>query len=55
MQGNRRLVKEGLLVKISKNKAQERHFFLFNDVLVYTKKSQIGNTFIFRGMIELEK
>src|SRR5690349_3535184 len=51
----RKLIKEGQLVKISKNKEQERTFFLFSDMLLYAKKSALGKTFILRGLVTLEK
>eukprot|EP01119_Soliformovum_irregulare_P017773 TRINITY_DN5333_c0_g1_i1.p1 TRINITY_DN5333_c0_g1~~TRINITY_DN5333_c0_g1_i1.p1 ORF type:complete len:638 (+),score=152.97 TRINITY_DN5333_c0_g1_i1:96-2009(+) len=56
MENNRRFVKEGTLMKISKNKEQERHFFLFNDILIYTARSKISSTqYVFKGMIWLDK
>lgn len=42
-------------MKISGNKIQERYFFLFNDVLIYTQKSKISNSYTFRGTIDLDK
>jgi hypothetical protein len=35
-------VKEGTFVKVSKGKAQTRHFYLFNDVLVYCRIHKVG-------------
>jgi hypothetical protein len=42
------------LFKISKGKKQERHFFLFNEILLYGSKSG-GNKVSYKGNIELEK
>jgi len=40
---NRTFLKEGTFTKISKGKAQTRHFFLFSDALLYCKIDQ-GNS-----------
>jgi len=37
------LIHEGLLTKISGKKAQERHFYLFDNLLVYCKKTLKGH------------
>ncbi len=55
MEPTRKFVKEGTMMKISKNNEQERHFFLFHDCLVYAKAGISSGTFIFRGMIPLDK
>lgn len=51
---NRRFIMEDDLYKISKGKKQERHFFLFNDLLLYGAKST-GGKINFKGKVELEK
>lgn len=45
---------EGTLMKISGKHDQERHFFLFNDLLMYTKKKS-NSKFLCRGIIYLNK
>ena len=52
----RQLIKEGDLLKISKGRTQERHFFLFDDILLYGSKSVLkpGKIHV-RGMISLDK
>ena len=41
------------MVKISKGRAQERHFFLFNDLLLYCAKRAIGGRLMFKGKVPL--
>lgn len=50
----RRFVREAVFVKISGGKQQERHFILFNDVLVYASKNFFKKgTLQFKGKIFL--
>jgi hypothetical protein len=52
---SRRLIREGTFVKISKGNHQERQFFLFNDLLLYTSKGIFGKRKPeYRGMIPIE-
>eukprot|EP01119_Soliformovum_irregulare_P021524 TRINITY_DN7187_c0_g1_i1.p1 TRINITY_DN7187_c0_g1~~TRINITY_DN7187_c0_g1_i1.p1 ORF type:complete len:719 (+),score=148.22 TRINITY_DN7187_c0_g1_i1:2439-4595(+) len=51
---SRVFIYEGTLMKISGNHDQERHFILFNDCLMYSKKKSPGK-FICRGIIFLNK
>jgi hypothetical protein len=46
-------MREGVFVKISKGKAQERHFFLFNDLLLYAAKSMVKGKLNFKGKVTL--
>jgi hypothetical protein len=46
-------IKEGLLIKISAGNTQERHFYLFNNLLVYCKKKG-KNGAVFRGRVSVE-
>ena len=53
---NRVFIKEGDLLKISKGKTQERHFYLFNDLIIYGSKSLMKSGKIFmKGKIYLDK
>eukprot|EP01088_Endostelium_zonatum_P018211 TRINITY_DN5753_c0_g1_i1.p1 TRINITY_DN5753_c0_g1~~TRINITY_DN5753_c0_g1_i1.p1 ORF type:complete len:810 (-),score=147.38 TRINITY_DN5753_c0_g1_i1:3-2432(-) len=53
---HRKFIREGELVKISKGKAQARHFFLFNDLLLYTKPAgSVRDNYVFKGYIQLDK
>eukprot|EP01137_Pigoraptor_chileana_P033941 Opistho-2@25721 len=46
------LILEGSLVKISSGRAQERYFFLFDNVLIYTRKDFLKTSvYIFKGRI----
>lgn len=55
LENNRRFIKEGPLLKISKNKQQERYFFLLSDLLIYCAKSKISSNYIFKKYIDLTK
>lgn len=49
----RKIVREGILTKISNNKASSRYFFLFNDMILYAKYHQSKSKYEFRGVIPL--
>ena len=53
---NRIFIREANLVKISKGRAQERHFYLFNDIILYCAKPIIKSTnrLFFKGKILLQ-
>ena len=42
---NRELIGEGVMLKICRRKPKERHFFLFNDILIY------GNIIIYKRKV----
>jgi hypothetical protein len=50
---NRRLVREGPLIKVSKGRAQERVFFLFNDIILYAATPILKGHLLFKGKIPL--
>lgn len=49
----RKIVREGILTKISNNKSSTRYFFLFNDMILYAKYHQSKSKYEFRGVIPL--
>jgi len=50
----RMFIKEGALTKVSPHgKHQERHFFLFSDMIMWSRKHTIKNTFEFKGFAPL--
>jgi hypothetical protein len=49
----RKIVREGILTKISNNKASSRYFFLFSDMILYAKYHQSKSKYEFRGVIPL--
>ena len=52
---DRTFIREANLIKISKGRAQERHFYLFNDLIVYGAKPMIkSNRLTFKGKILLQ-
>ena len=52
---SRVLIQEGDLMKVSKGKTQERHFFLFNDIIIYGSKSLLKpGKILLKGKIRLE-
>uniref|UniRef100_A0A669DIM6 FYVE, RhoGEF and PH domain containing 6 n=1 Tax=Oreochromis niloticus TaxID=8128 RepID=A0A669DIM6_ORENI len=52
VQPGRLYLKEGILMKLSRKVMQPRMFFLFNDMLLYTKPVQSGQ-FMFKNMLPL--
>ncbi|XP_031611605.2 FYVE, RhoGEF and PH domain-containing protein 6-like [Oreochromis aureus] len=52
VQPGRIYLKEGILMKLSRKVMQPRMFFLFNDMLLYTKPVQSGQ-FMFKNMLPL--
>jgi FYVE/RhoGEF/PH domain-containing protein 5/6 len=50
---SREIVKEGALVKLSKNKEQERMFFLFSDILVWARAKKANATMSYKGKVPL--
>jgi len=56
---SRRFVREGQLLKRSKRRFQERHYFLFSDLIVYVKMQQYNpfkkHAYQFKGAAEFPK
>jgi hypothetical protein len=51
----RKFVREGRLMKITSRFVVETHFFLFNDMLIYAYKKNIGANFTLKGIITIIK
>lgn len=51
VQEDRRLIRQGCLLKHSKRGLQQRMFFLFSDILIYASKSQLTQTFKVLGHV----
>lgn len=51
IQSNRRLIRQGCLLKHSKRGLQQRMFFLFSDILLYGTKSPVSQTFRVLGHV----
>jgi hypothetical protein len=47
-------VAEADFIKVSKGKAQERHFFLFNDLLLYAKRLKRKDNYVLKDRVSLE-
>uniref|UniRef100_A0A336MRQ7 CSON005388 protein n=2 Tax=Culicoides sonorensis TaxID=179676 RepID=A0A336MRQ7_CULSO len=53
IQSDRKLVRQGCLLKHSKRGLQQRMFFLFTDILLYASKSPVTQTFKVLGHVPL--
>ena len=53
MASDRTFIREGNLIKVSKGRAQERVFFLFNDLILYAAKPLLMGNLLFKGKIPL--
>ncbi len=54
---HRLYVKDGALNKVCRKAVKERHFFLFNDVIIYAKPVPMGisTRYLFHQLIPLNK
>ncbi len=50
---HRSFVKQGALVKICRKSRKERHFFLFNDLLLYASEALSGGKYTLHGHMDL--
>lgn len=48
----RKFVREGRLMKVTSRFVVETYYFLFNDMLIYAYKKNIGANFTLKGMLE---
>eukprot|EP00033_Pygsuia_biforma_P002717 GCRY01003001.1.p1 GENE.GCRY01003001.1~~GCRY01003001.1.p1 ORF type:complete len:594 (+),score=33.36 GCRY01003001.1:185-1966(+) len=48
-----RLVRQGLVTKVSRGRSQDRYFFLFNHLLIYAKQNSRKKNFQFKGCLSL--
>lgn len=51
VQNDRKLIRQGCLLKHSKRGLQQRMFFLFSDILLYASKSSVSQTFKILGHV----
>lgn len=51
VQQNRKLIRQGCLLKHSKRGLQQRMFFLFSDILIYGTKSPVDQNFRILGHV----
>eukprot|EP01103_Thecamoeba_quadrilineata_P015335 TRINITY_DN4813_c0_g1_i1.p1 TRINITY_DN4813_c0_g1~~TRINITY_DN4813_c0_g1_i1.p1 ORF type:complete len:321 (+),score=63.97 TRINITY_DN4813_c0_g1_i1:104-1066(+) len=54
IQPSRWFVEEATFIKLSKGHEQERHFFLFNDALIWAKTIEKNYKYAYRGEISME-
>lgn len=52
---SRYFIRDGKMDKVSHGKRQPRHFFLFNDVLLYAKANNLKKTYQYKDMVLLDR